>query len=290
MAENHILIVEDEPNTAEMLASYFEAQGYKVTTVSWGKDALAFTKKTLPDLVVLDIRLPDIDGYEVCRQLRSHRRTSQVPIIFLTERRERIDRLAGLELGAVDYVTKPFDIQELRLRVRNVLRRAELPPVTHPVTGLPSARLVEEQLNRLMSVKARWTLIAVAIKGLERFADVYGFVARDDVLRAVALMIQRIADEEAGDKKPFVGQLDEVGFFLVVSHEYAKRVREQLDTRLREAMVFFYPRTDWEAGQDQAGEPLPRLSIQIGTIMGPVPYQDLKSLRQAIKDSLASTV
>ena len=71
-SQKHILIVEDEPNTAEMLASYFEAQGYQVTTVGWGKDALSFTKDVLPDLVVLDIRLPDIDGYEVCRQLRSH--------------------------------------------------------------------------------------------------------------------------------------------------------------------------------------------------------------------------
>ena len=108
----HILVVEDDMDTSEMLSSYFEAQGYDVLTAAWGEDALRITEDVVPDLVVLDIRLPDIDGYEVCRRLRSHRRTEQVPIIFLTERRERTDRLTGLELGAVDYITKPFDMQE----------------------------------------------------------------------------------------------------------------------------------------------------------------------------------
>ena len=85
----HILIVEDQPNTAEMLTSYFKAQGYEVTSVGWGKDALEFIERQVPDLVMLDIRLPDLDGYEVCRHLRENRRTEQVPVIFLTERRGR---------------------------------------------------------------------------------------------------------------------------------------------------------------------------------------------------------
>ncbi|HIE37818.1 MAG TPA: response regulator [Anaerolineales bacterium] len=284
MAPQHILIVEDEPNTAEMLVSYFEARGYRVTAVGWGGDALTFTKEVLPDLIVLDIRLPDMDGYEVCRRLRSHRRTAQVPIIFLTERRERIDRLAGLELGAVDYVTKPFDIQELRLRVRNALRRTRLEPVVHPVTGLPFFALVEERLTDLLKEK-RWGVVAVALDGLEAFADVYGFVARDDVLRAVALMVQRVADE-AGGRDPFVGQLDDTVFFITVTPEHVARVQERLAGRLQEALVFFYPRTDWESGQSQGGGPLPRLSVQVGTLIGPGPYQDLGALREAIQRSL----
>lgn len=286
MAANTILIVEDEPNTAEMLTSYFEAQGYAVTAVGWGNDALAYTEKHLPDLVVLDIRLPDIDGYEVCRRLRSHRRTAQIPIIFLTERRERIDRLAGLELGAVDYVTKPFDIQELKLRVRNVLKRASLPSVTHPITGLPFSALAEEQLSVLLKAKSPWVMLAVQMEGLEAFSDTYGFVARDDVLRAVALLIQRTASE-IGGKESFVGQLDDTAFFLVTTPEHARRVQEQLTTRLREALVFFYPRADWESGHSKGGGPLPRLSIQVGTVHGPASYATLKDLREALKDAMA---
>jgi DNA-binding response OmpR family regulator len=117
----HILIVEDQANTAEMLTTYLRGQGYEVTAVGWGRDALAFVEGTIPDLVLLDIRLPDIDGYEVCRRLRIRQRTKNIPVIFLTERREREDKLMGLATGAVDYITKPFDVQELRLRVQNVL-------------------------------------------------------------------------------------------------------------------------------------------------------------------------
>ena len=103
MAERvSILVVEDERDTSDMLAAYFESQGFQVMQAAWGQDALQMTARTVPDLILLDIRLPDIDGYEVCRQLRQQRRTQDTPIVFLTEKRERIDKLQGLELGAVE--------------------------------------------------------------------------------------------------------------------------------------------------------------------------------------------
>ena len=86
--QTKILIVEDDPDTAEMLSAYFQAQGYEVLTVSWGNDALKLCQDTVPDLVIQDIRLPDIDGYEVVRELRKNLRTSKVPIIFLTEKKD----------------------------------------------------------------------------------------------------------------------------------------------------------------------------------------------------------
>ncbi|MGD1995292.1 MAG: response regulator [Anaerolineae bacterium] len=283
---SHILVVEDEPNTAEMLTEYLESQNYRVTAVREGEKALAFVRETLPDLVVLDIRLPDIDGYEVCRRLRSHRRSAHVPIIFLTEKRERIDRLTGLELGGTDYVTKPFDVQELRLRVRNVLRRSTLEPVAHPITGLPFAALAEEHLTRLLVNEEReWAVVAVKLNGLDDFGEAYGFVARDDMLRAVALIIQRTADEEAGEE-PFVGQLGDGMFFLITPPACAAQVRERLESRLQEALVFFYPRVDWEAGQSEGGGPLPRLSMEVGTLAGPGPCQNLADLEKAISGSL----
>lgn len=284
MGSHHILIVEDEPNTAEMLETYFRSQGYLVSTVDEGEKALSFVQEVLPDVILLDIRLPDIDGYEVCRRLRGHRRTAHIPIVFLTEKRERGDRLTGLELGAVDYITKPFDVQELRLRVRNILRRADAEPMAHPVTGLPYASVVDEQLRQLIG-QPRWALVAVAVEGLDPFADLYGFVARDDVLRAVALIIRRTVQEEVGGE-PFVGQLDDTSFVLAVAPEHAQRVREELEDRLQEAVAFFYPRTDWEAGKGGDGGPLPRLSIRLGLLAGSASTQDVQGLRRSIKDSL----
>ncbi|MCS7179035.1 MAG: response regulator [Anaerolineae bacterium] len=279
-----ILIVEDEPNTAEMLASYFQIQGYEVSVCGWGKEALNFVQHTLPDLIILDIRLPDVDGYEVCRQLRSHRRTAHIPILFLTEKRERIDRLAGLELGAVDYVTKPFDIQELRLRVRNILRRAQMQSVAHPVTELPFASLVEDHLHGLLGARG-WVITALALDGLEGFADAYGFVARDDVLRAVALMVRHVADEEGG-KETFVGQLDDSTFFIVTGPEPARRIRERLTARLQEALALFYPREDWDAIRQGTRTAIPRLSIRMGTLPASGSYSSVGKLREAIYSSL----
>lgn len=106
--KSKILVVEDDLDVAEMLNAYFRVQGYEVFTVNWGEDGVRACQTVSPDLVVLDIRLPDIDGYEVARRLRTDRRTQDVPIIFLTEKRDRADRLHGLELGADDYITKPF--------------------------------------------------------------------------------------------------------------------------------------------------------------------------------------
>ena len=277
----HILIVEDQANTADMLTSYFEAQGYKVTSVGWGKDALAFIEKTIPDLVVLDVRLPDIDGYEVCRHLHAHRRTEHVPVIFLTERRERKDRLTGLELGAVDYVTKPFDVQELRLRVRNVLRRSSLEQLSHPITGLPAASLVDERLLELLTCSG-WAVLSVGLQGLKEFAEAYGFVARDDVVRAVALMLSHVVSE-SHDPDAFAGHLDDTNFFVGIAPDKVKQVRQDLMVRLDEAMAFFYPRADWEAGQAGPDADSPRLNVTMGVLRSSArSFVNLEDLKRAI--------
>ncbi len=117
----HILVVDDDPNVAEVLGRYLEREGYVVETSGDGADALARALADLPDLVVLDLMLPGIDGLEVCRRLRA---VAPIPVIMLTARGEESDRILGLELGADDYVAKPFSPREVVARVRAVLRRA----------------------------------------------------------------------------------------------------------------------------------------------------------------------
>jgi DNA-binding response OmpR family regulator len=277
----HILIVEDQENTAEMLTSYFNAQGYTVTAVGWGNDALAFVEKTIPDLIMLDIRLPDIDGYEICRRIRAQRRTEHVPIIFLTERRERGDRLTGLGLGAVDYITKPFDVQELRLRVRNVLRRSSMERLSHPITGLATGSLADEHLQELQTT-SNWAVLSVALEGLKAFAEAYGFVARDDVVRAVGLMLSHVVTESQ-DPNAFVGHIDDLDFFVVIAPNLVDQVQQALVVRLEEAMAFFYPQADWEAGQADPDLDLPRMSVNIGVLEAPEnPFSNLEELKKAI--------
>jgi PleD family two-component response regulator len=198
----------------------------------------------VPDIILLDIRLPDIDGYQVCRQIRGNRRTKEIPIIFLTEKRERSDRLAGLELGAVDYITKPFDIQELRLRVRNTLRRAAQSPMTNPITGLPERSMVDERLTALLKRKG-WALLIIGLTGLDEFREKYGFVASDDVLRAVSLMLAN-AVREAGDEDSFFGHLDPTDFVIVTSADQVGKIHSTAINRLQPSIQYFYPLRDRE--------------------------------------------
>ena len=242
--KSKILIVEDDLDVAEMLNAYFGVQGYEVFTVNWGEDGVRACISERPNLVILDIRLPDIDGYEVAKRLRSDRRTKDVPIIFLTEKRDRADRLHGLELGADDYITKPFDVQELRLRVRNSLERMGQGTLTNPVSGLPEGTLVDERLQECLESEKK-ALLMVSLENLEAFRELYGFVASDDVLRAVSLMIHN-AMRDVNCADGFLGHLSSSEFAIIVSTEFISALSERIITRLEQSLDYFYPIRDRE--------------------------------------------
>jgi DNA-binding response OmpR family regulator len=240
--KSKILIVEDDPDVAEMLTAYFRTQEYEVYTVNWGEDGVRSAQQVSPDLVILDIRLPDIDGYEVATRLRSDRRTADIPIIFLTEKRDRADRLHGLEIGADDYITKPFDVQELRLRVRNALKRISQGSLTNPVTGLPEGALVDEKLSEVLG-KDGSALLFISLENMDAFREAYGFVASDDVLRAISLMVVNTM-REFSRPEDFLGHLNGMDFVLVVPPANLAALSEKLRTRLDQAMEYFYPIKD----------------------------------------------
>lgn len=256
-AKHKILIVEDDPDVAEMLNAYFRVQGYDVFTVNWGEDGVRAGQTVSPDIIILDIRLPDIDGFEVARRLRSDRRTREIPIIFLTEKRERVDRLQGFEVGADDYITKPFDVQELRLRVRNALKRVSQGSLTNPVSGLPEGPLVDEHLSEAIH-KSGWALLHISIAHLDAFREAYGFVASDDVLRAISLMIHNtIKETSAGDD--FLGHLSPTDFIVIMPPDGMAAFREKIRSRLEQSLDYFYPIKD----REKAAKLPDRLAIRV---------------------------
>jgi DNA-binding response OmpR family regulator len=264
-AKSKILIIEDDLDVAEMLNAYFRVQGYEVFTVNWGEDGVRSCLTIQPDLVILDIRLPDIDGYEVARRLRGDRRTAEVPIIFLTEKRDRSDRLQGLELGADDYITKPFDVQELRLRVRNSLKRVSQGSLTNPVTGLPEGALVDEKLSEIIG-KDDSAILFVAIDNMDIFRESYGFVASDDVLRAISLMVVNTM-REVSRPEDFLGHLSGTDFILVIPPSNLSVLGEKLRARLDQSMEYFYPIKDREemtARKDRLNAKLSELTLSNG--------------------------
>lgn len=275
-----ILIVEDDLDIADMLNAYFRIQGYEVLTVNWGEDGIRACQTNRPDIVILDIRLPDTDGFEVARRLREDRRTRDLPIIFLTEKRERMARLKGLELKADDYITKPFDIQELRLRVRNSLQRARRGTLTHPVTSLPEGKLVDERLAQCIKGNEN-ALLVISIKNLDYFREIYGFVASDDLLRALSLMLQDILNE-LDLKNAFLGHLTTTDFLLITNPVFLPELKKRIRRRLEQSFDYFYRNQDREENADLfRGQ---ELGVEFGEILLSItPYSDLQLLKHDLE-------
>lgn len=272
-----LLIVEDDLDIADMLNAYFRVQGYEVHVVNWGEDALKYCNTKLPGIVILDIRLPDIDGFEVAHQLRTNRRTKEIPIIFLTERRNRSDRLQGLELGADDYLTKPFDVQELRLRVRNALRRTEQGVLTNPITNLPEGVLVDERLSECLSQDG-WAILIIGLDNLFHFNERYGFVSADDVVRAVALMIHNTI-RDVSSPNDFIGQFGLAEFIVVTFYSNFINLRSSIENRIEQSLVYFYPLKDRERKDIEN-----RLRLNISTVTYKEgPFKDISELKQRLQ-------
>jgi PleD family two-component response regulator len=250
MGKARLLVVEDDIDIGNMLKIYFSGMDFDVDVAVRGSDALDKTKQVLPHLIVLDIMLPDIDGYEVCRTLRTNMRTSHIPVIFLTQKDERSDKLQGLELGADDYITKPFDIEELKLRVQGAIRRSERESLTDPRSGLPAGRLIEDQLRRIIRQKG-WSLLDARINNFETFKDVYGFVAGDDVLRFTAMLIGEVVDE-LGTISDFIGHAGGDNFIIITVEGQADAIKARLKERFDNEVQSHYNFMDRQQGFVQA--------------------------------------
>jgi len=132
-----ILVVEDDRDIAELVERYLQKAGFSIELLSSGRDALKAIADRTPDLLILDLMLPHVDGLEICRSVRSDPRTAAIPIIMLTARAEESERIVGLEIGADDYVAKPFSPNELVARVRALLRRTQRQPETRDISYGP---------------------------------------------------------------------------------------------------------------------------------------------------------
>jgi PleD family two-component response regulator len=281
MNSGRILVVEDDSDISNMLRIYFTGHGYQVDVAARGGDALAMCRKQLPDLIVLDIMLPDMDGYAVCKHLRTTTRTSHIPIIFLTQKDERSDKIAGLELGADDYITKPFDIEELKLRIRSAIRAHQRLNMTDPRTGLPSGRLIEEQLRNLMR-QEDWTFILAGIDHLDIFTDVYGFVAGDEVLRFTALLVNEIVDE-FGTDDDFVGHASSDTFTVVTYSDNPQPMVRELGRRFADEVGPHYNFLDSERGGIALpdGTIGPLMSMSFGTVSSEDHFADIREITEA---------
>ncbi len=269
MAKARLLIVEDDANVSNMLKVYFSGLNFDVDTARYGSEALEKSRINVPNLVLLDIILPDIDGFDVCRVLRTHTRTSHIPIIFLTQRDQRADKLQGLELGADDYITKPFDIDELRLRVQRAISRAEQQSLIDPRSGLPSGLLIEEQLRRIIRIDL-WSYIDIRIQNFDAFRDIYGFVAADNVLRFTAMLLSEAIDT-LGSPNDFIGHTGGDNFVLITSEKAANAIQRQICQRFANEVKAHYSYKDRERGYllaegSENGDRIGLMTLSVGQV------------------------
>jgi len=280
MSKGRILVVEDDLDISNMLDIYFKGHGYEVAVAGRGEEGLELCKQKLPHVILLDIMLPDIDGYEVCRRLRNNLRTKHVPIIFLTQKDERSAKIEGLELGADDYITKPFDPDELRLRVQGTIRRAQATNLSNPTTGLPSGKQIEEQLRNLMR-QDDWALLYIGINHIYPFRDKEGFLAADEVLRALAHMLGDTVDE-FGTPNDFIGHRGGDDFIVITTKEHGTAIRDDIVARFNAGVGTHYRFMDAENQQITVdGKPYPLMSLAVGLITpDDGPFSDIREITE----------
>jgi diguanylate cyclase (GGDEF)-like protein len=242
-----ILIVEDEDDIAQLVAINLQAEGFSTRVASRGDDAVDVAVSTRPDLVVLDLMLPGIDGVEVCRQLRKDPRTASTGIIMLTARTLPSDRIAGLEAGADDYVDKPFDPGELVARVQTALRRNRQLRATSPLTGLPGNFEIEARLDARLADGDDFALLHIDLDNFKAYNDHYGFLRGDRAIVVTANTVVQAATE-VPEASAFVGHIGGDDFAVVCDALYADALAQLVVERFDDQVPELYDEGDRDAG------------------------------------------
>jgi CheY-like chemotaxis protein len=269
MKDARVLIVEDNDEVAQMLVLFFGSRGLKVTVAGDGETALRLIRESLPNLILLDVGLPDVEGYDLFKRFRQSVRSRYIPVIFLTRRSRKSDRIAGLQLGADDFITKPFDLEELYLRVQNAVTRAERESLSHPHTGLPAGQIVREEVAAAAGQPGRQVLEFRLRHGSE-FRDLYGALAGADLLRYTALLINRVLNT-VGAPEDFLGQSGDESFVVITHPDRATTLRRHIVDRFNTDALQHYALAE-RAGsdvrvRDSAGHErlLPLLGLDVAT-------------------------
>lgn len=237
--QKKILVVDDEPQILKAIRYYLEDEGYEVLTAESGKEAIELAERYNPDLIVLDVIMPFMDGFEVCRELRSRRSTHLVPIIFLTARERLEDKITGFDLGGDDYITKPFNNRELLARIKSRLRRSEEEIFSHPITGLPGGGVVEREANsRLQSGKPVAALF-ILLDNFDSYCRAYGVSGSNRFIKFVAQLISSVVESQR--EQDFLGQNMEEEFIVFThpsrSASYCQEIVERFEERKLEYLT-----------------------------------------------------
>jgi len=221
-----ILIADDDVEVAGAVEVNLELEGYEVYVTKDGRETLDQALKLRPDLVLLDVVMPEVDGFEVCRQIRSDPRLLNCPVILLTAKGRTDDKVRGFAAGADDYIVKPFDSAEMIARVRAVLRRSSQMRDLSPLTRLPGNFHIARELERLVSEPdPRFSVIYADLNDFKSFNDYYGFLRGDEVIKLTSRVLTDALAEHGGEHT-FAGHVGGDDFILVCDEQASEAVCE----------------------------------------------------------------
>ncbi len=267
-----ILVVDDDPFIARLLEIELRAAGYEVRVASDGETALELARERCPELVLADVMMPNMDGFELTRRLRQDSRTASAAVIMLTARGLSADKLEGFAVGADDYIVKPFDTPELLARIRGALRRSRQMRAQSPLTGLPGNVRIAEEIQGRIEAGGTFAVLYVDLDHFKAYNDHYGFTRGDEVIRTTGRLLQDATFELAG-ADGFVGHVGGDDFVVVCDAALAQALAERIVERFDACIGDLHDPADRARGyievEDRRGElqrfPLATISIGIAT-------------------------
>ncbi|MCZ6737662.1 MAG: response regulator [Actinobacteria bacterium] len=266
---DRVLVADDDPDILTVVKINLELDGFEVDTAVDGEDALAKATSTPPNVIILDIMMPRMDGLTALHRLRSQAGTANIPIILLTARGLPEDRVRGLELGADDYITKPFDITELAARVKAVLRRTQAARDLSPLTGLPGNFKITAEIEDCIREERSFALVHGDLDNFKAFNDHYGFMRGDEVIRFCASSFTEAA-ESLGMAGAFVGHIGGDDFVAIIAPEMSELFAKEVIERFDDGILDLYDTADALRGYieviDRRGEryAFPVVSLSLG--------------------------
>lgn len=252
-----ILVVDDDPLMRRIVTQSLERAAYELLEAESGLAGIQCAIEQHPDLILLDVMMPEMDGFEVIRRLRSHPMTLGVPIILLTALGEMSEKVHGMQLGADDYMTKPFDPRELRARVQAHLKRSEQYLQSSPLTNLPGNYAIQQVISTRLESKEPIAVIYFDLTNFKSYNDKYGWIAGDKIIKQLGEIIVNTV-LSSGDANIFVGHVGGDDFIVVTRPEYAEALGHEILRQFDIMIVDFYSPEDRSRGYiemvDRLGE------------------------------------
>ena len=271
-----ILIVDDDPDIRDVLKLTLSEENYEIIEACDGEEALKIIRATQPDLILLDYKIPKVDGREVCRQIKKDLLLRHLPIIMVTGKGDISDKVDGIDAGADDYVVKPFEPKELLARIRMILRHTERDLEANPLTRLPGNVSILKELSKHIEDKSLFAVCYLDLDKFKSYNDKYGFEHGDEVIRETARLLIR-ATQECGNRDDFVGHIGGDDFVIITTIAKADTLCQKIILDFENLVPSFYNEKDrkngYIIGKDRQGQEqkIPLLSISIGIVTNQYP-------------------